>query len=132
MADVDRFKSINDTYGHSFGDEVLRAVAYIFTEICRAEDIVCRYGGEEFTILLPNTPLAGAAELAERMRLAIEARPFSYRADAVSVTCSFGVANLRASIPPSILELADQALYSAKHSGRNRVEICPTSLLVEA
>jgi two-component system cell cycle response regulator len=132
MADVDCFKSINDTYGHSFGDDVLRAIAAIFTQNCRVEDIVCRYGGEEFTILLPNTPLADAAALAERLRLAIEAWPFVYRLDPVSVTCSLGVANLRASIPPSILELADQALYCAKHSGRNRVEICRESLLIDA
>jgi two-component system, cell cycle response regulator len=132
MADVDCFKSINDTYGHSFGDEVLRTIAAIFTQNCRVEDIVCRYGGEEFTILLPHTPLAQAAELAERLRLAIEAQTFFYRTDPVTVTCSFGVANLRASIPPSILELADQALYSAKHSGRNRVEICPASQLIDA
>ena len=131
MADVDRFKSINDTYGHSFGDDVLRAVAGIFSKNCRTEDIVCRYGGEEFTILLPNTPLSNAAQLAERLRLAIEAQTFIYRLDPVNVTCSFGVARLGDSIPPSILELADQALYSAKHSGRNRVEICPASQLID-
>jgi diguanylate cyclase (GGDEF)-like protein len=124
MADVDRFKSINDNYGHSFGDDVLRAIAGIFTAVCRTEDIVCRYGGEEFTILLPNTDLSFAAEIAERLRAAIEARPFFYRDRQIAVTCSFGVANLRDPIPPSILELADQALYSAKHSGRNRVEVC--------
>jgi two-component system cell cycle response regulator len=124
MADVDCLKSINDTYGHCFGDDVLRAIAAAFTRICRVEDIVCRYGGEEFTILLPNTPLHRAAELAERLRIAIESLPFFYRCVSVSVTCSFGVSNLRESIPPSILELADQALYHAKHSGRNRVETC--------
>ena len=124
MADVDCFKSINDTYGHSFGDDVLRAIAAVFTRNCRVEDIVCRYGGEEFTILLPNTSLHRAAELAERLRIAIESLPFFYRDVPVSVTCSLGVANLRESIPPSILELADQALYHAKHSGRNRVETC--------
>lgn len=131
MADVDCFKSINDTYGHSFGDEVLRAIAALFTQNCRVEDIICRYGGEEFTLLLPNTPIAIAAELAERLRLAIENHPFLYRLDPVRITCSFGVANLRASIPPSILELADQALYCAKHSGRNCVQICDESQLVE-
>jgi diguanylate cyclase (GGDEF)-like protein len=132
MADVDCFKSINDTYGHSFGDDVLRSIASVFIHNCRVEDIVCRYGGEEFTILLPNTPIMKAANLAEYLRLAIEARPFFYRTDPVSVTCSFGVANLRASIPPSILELADQALYCAKHSGRNCVEICQEPELADA
>jgi two-component system cell cycle response regulator len=123
MADVDHFKSINDTYGHSFGDEVLREVSSLLTRNCRTEDIVCRYGGEEFTILLPNTPLDRAAELAERLRVAIETRPFSCRDTPVHVTCSFGVANLRERIPPSVVELADQALYHAKRSGRNRVEM---------
>ena len=132
MADVDCFKSINDTYGHSFGDDVLRSIASSFIKNCRVEDIVCRYGGEEFTILLPNTALAKAAKLAEHLRLAIESQPFFYRTDPVSVTCSFGVANLRASIPPSILELADQALYCAKHSGRNCVEICQEPELADA
>jgi two-component system, cell cycle response regulator len=132
MADVDCFKSINDTYGHSFGDDVLRAIAGTFSANCRVEDIVCRYGGEEFTILLPNTVLHSAAELAERLRLAVEALPFFYRGAPLCVTCSFGVANLREAIPPSILELADQALYSAKHSGRNRVEICQESQLINA
>lgn len=132
MADVDCFKSINDNYGHSFGDDVLRAMASVFVQNCRVEDIICRYGGEEFTILLPNTALDKAAKVAEHLRLAIESRPFSYRTQPVSVTCSFGVANLRATIPPSIIELADQALYGAKHSGRNCVEICQESELVDA
>ena len=124
MADVDCFKAINDTYGHGFGDDVLRAIASILAAGCRAEDIVCRYGGEEFTILLPNTEYSRAAELAERLRTTIEARQFLHRNTAVNVTCSFGVADLPSSIPPSIIELADSALYSAKESGRNRVEVC--------
>jgi two-component system, cell cycle response regulator len=124
MADVDHFKSVNDTYGHSFGDEVLREVGRVLTHSCRAEDIVCRYGGEEFTVLLPDTSLERAAELAERLRLAIEGRPFVCRDMPVNVTCSFGVANLRERIPPSVIELADAALYQAKRSGRNRVETC--------
>jgi diguanylate cyclase (GGDEF)-like protein len=131
MADVDHFKSINDAYGHSFGDAVLRTIAGIFSRTCRIEDIVCRYGGEEFTILLPNTPVSQATELAERLRLAIEAQTFIHRLDPVSVTCSFGVSELPASVPPSIIELADQALYNAKHSGRNRVEICEASQLMD-
>jgi two-component system, cell cycle response regulator len=124
MADVDNFKSINDGCGHGFGDDVLRTIAAAFTQTCRIEDIVCRYGGEEFTILLPNTPLQGAAELAERLRIAVESRPLSYRDVPVTITCSFGVADLRGPVPPSLVELADEALYRAKHSGRNRVEVC--------
>jgi two-component system cell cycle response regulator len=122
MADVDRFKSINDTYGHSFGDEVLRTIAKIFSQDCRAGDLVCRYGGEEFTILLPNTELLEATQLAERLRIAAESARLSFRDLSVSVTCSFGVAELCGPVPPTIIELADKALYAAKHSGRNRVE----------
>jgi diguanylate cyclase (GGDEF)-like protein len=131
MADADRFKSINDTFGHSFGDDVLRKMAAIFTEHCRAEDIVCRYGGEEFAILLPNTSVENAAHLAERLRLGIESSAFSYRDAPVNITCSFGVANLRGQVPPSVIELADEALYNAKHSGRNCVEIWQEPQLAE-
>lgn len=132
MADVDCFKSINDSYGHSFGDDVLRTIAAIFAKNCRAEDIVCRYGGEEFTILLPITDIQRAAQLAERLRVKIESEPFFYRNSPVKVTCSFGVANLRDAIPPSIIELADQALYTAKHAGRNCVVVCEKPQPVDA
>jgi diguanylate cyclase (GGDEF)-like protein len=134
MADVDHFKAINDTCGHGFGDEVLREVAAVFTRCCRAEDIACRYGGEEFTVLLPNTPVEGALELAERLRNEIERCRLAYRETPVNVTCSFGVANLRGPMPPSLIEMADEALYRAKHAGRNRVEVCAQTggLLPEA
>jgi two-component system cell cycle response regulator len=121
MADIDHFKSINDNYGHAFGDDVLREVSSILTHQCRTEDIVCRYGGEEFTILLPNTSIGHASEMAERLRTAISNHAFSFRGQRVRVTGSFGVANLREQIPPSLIELADSALYSAKRSGRDRV-----------
>jgi diguanylate cyclase (GGDEF)-like protein len=132
MADVDRFKSLNDTCGHGFGDDVLRIIAGIFNATCRAEDIVCRYGGEEFTILLPNTSVESAAALAERLRLAIENQTFSHHDEAVQITCSFGVAQLHGPVPPSLVEMADEALYRAKHSGRNRVEIRGESLCATA
>ena len=124
MADLDRFKSINDAYGHSFGDDVLRKTAAAFKQNCRAEDIVCRYGGEEFTVLLPDTTIESAAELAERLRMAIEAQQFTHRDATLGITCSFGVAELCGPIPPTIIELADEALYRAKRTGRNRVEVC--------
>jgi two-component system, cell cycle response regulator len=123
MADVDRFKTLNDTCGHGFGDEVLRIIAGIFTAACRAQDIVCRYGGEEFTILLPNCTVLEAALLAERLRTAIQAEVFSHHGQSVNITCSFGVSELHGPVPPTLVELADLALYRAKHTGRNRVEI---------
>lgn len=123
MADVDHFKNVNDTYGHAFGDDVLRKVAATLTSTCRVDDIICRYGGEEFAILLPGTPHTDAMSLAERLRGAIEALTFTHHDTPVKITCSFGVANLGEIVPPSILELADSALYRAKRSGRNRVEL---------
>ena len=117
MADVDRFKSLNDTCGHGFGDDVLRIIAGLFGACCRAEDIVCRYGGEEFTILLPNTTIDAAAALAERLRLAIEAQVFSHHGQPVQITCSFGVAQLQGPVPPTLVELADEALYRCQALG---------------
>ena len=120
MADLDHFKVVNDCYGHPAGDEVIRQAARAIRQSCRREDIVCRYGGEEFAIILPNTNREGALVLAERMRGAIEGVRISYRGRELRVTCSFGVADL-ARATPDIVELADAALYQAKKSGRNRV-----------
>jgi two-component system, cell cycle response regulator len=128
MTDVDRFKTLNDTCGHGFGDDVLRGIAGIFNAHCRAEDVVCRYGGEEFTILLPNTLVQSAANLAERLRQEIESHTFLHHGEPVKITCSFGVAELSGPVPPSLIDRADEALYRAKHSGRNRVEIREESL----
>jgi two-component system, cell cycle response regulator len=128
MADVDCFKRLNDTCGHGFGDDVLRTIAGIFSAHCRTEDVICRYGGEEFTILLPNTPVRRAAVLADRLRCAIETQTFSHHGEPVGITCSFGVSQLHGPVPPTVIELADEALYRAKHSGRNRVEVCAESL----
>jgi diguanylate cyclase (GGDEF)-like protein len=121
MIDLDHFKQINDRFGHPFGDEVLRLIGQLLGETCRSEDVVCRYGGEEFVILAPNTVASAAVELAERVRGAVESFPFTFRGKPVKVTCSAGVADLQKSPPPSILEQADAALYQAKHGGRNRV-----------
>lgn len=124
MADVDHFKQINDECGHQFGDEVLRKIGSILTELCRDSDIVCRYGGEEFTLLMPNTPLRDAVVVSERLRRAVETTEFWHRERRVPVTCSFGVARLGDTIPPTVIELADQALYRAKRGGRNQVQMC--------
>jgi diguanylate cyclase (GGDEF)-like protein len=123
MVDVDRFKQINDEYGHPFGDEILRGIAYVLSENCRAEDSICRYGGEEFVVLCPNADSITTARLGERLRDCIEQAHFTRDGISVQVTCSFGVADLRGTPPPSIVELADKALYRAKQAGRNRVEV---------
>jgi diguanylate cyclase (GGDEF)-like protein len=122
MADVDHFKSINDNYGHGFGDDVLRLVGGVFREVCREEDVACRYGGEEFVLVLRNTTAMHAKTLAERLRHKVQAQRISRVSDEVSITCSFGVAQWRSDAGESVVELADQALYVAKHRGRNRVE----------
>lgn len=122
MLDLDHFKNINDRHGHPFGDEVLRSIGQLLSETCRSEDVVCRYGGEEFVILAPNTSAGAAAELAERVRGAIDSRSWGARGQQVRLTCSVGVADLQPGTP-SVVELADAALYQAKHAGRNRVVI---------
>jgi diguanylate cyclase (GGDEF)-like protein len=122
MLDVDHFKSINDTYGHTFGDEVLKRIAQCLTEVARVEDIVCRWGGEEFAILCPSTDVAGAKSLADRMRQLIIAQEITHHSGIVKVTASFGVAEA-ANAPSSLLESTDRALYTAKHGGRDRVVV---------
>jgi diguanylate cyclase (GGDEF)-like protein len=132
MGDVDHFKSFNDRFGHTFGDEVLKCVAGTLNDVARTEDVVCRYGGEEFAVIVPNTNLAGAAELAERLRSAVATADIGTRADAPNVTASFGVAEIDAdSTIKSLVDAADAALYRAKQGGRNRVE-CASASLVSA
>jgi diguanylate cyclase (GGDEF)-like protein len=121
LCDIDHFKSLNDRYGHSFGDFALRQVARVLRDGCRQEDVVCRYGGEEFAILLPNTPITGAMEMAERLRSAVEALELVWQENPVHITCSIGVAQA-SSVEANVIEMADQALYTAKAAGRNRVE----------
>jgi two-component system, cell cycle response regulator len=120
MADIDHFKRINDRFGHPCGDEVLRTVGQILSESCRAEEVVCRYGGEEFGIVVPNSPVADAAALAGRFNRVIASHEFICRGVRAPLTCSFGVAELAQG--GDMVELADQALYQAKQNGRNRVE----------
>jgi diguanylate cyclase (GGDEF)-like protein/PAS domain S-box-containing protein len=119
MVDVDHFKSVNDRYGHAVGDDVLKGVSAALKSTVRSCDSVCRYGGEEFCILLPHTGLEGAARTAENCRKAIE----SLDCSGVSVTASFGVSSVEAGRGQAqdILNMADKALYAAKESGRNRV-----------
>jgi diguanylate cyclase (GGDEF)-like protein len=119
MLDVDHFKSVNDQHGHQTGDQVLERVAHILKSEVRITDIVCRYGGEEFCVLLPDTDAHGSAEAAERLRQAIQER----RPGGLGVTCSFGVSGCEfgADSPQALIDEADKALYAAKRGGRNRV-----------
>ncbi len=124
VLDIDYFKSINDAYGHDAGDEVLREFALRIRKSIRGIDLACRYGGEEFVVIMPETGLGVATMVAERLRRRIASEPFSIRqADrTIDVTISVGIAALGgADDAASILKRADQALYRAKRDGRNRV-----------
>jgi diguanylate cyclase (GGDEF)-like protein len=120
MLDVDRFKAINDTYGHAAGDAVLRAIGDTLRANLRATDILGRIGGEEFAILLVETTLPSAALLAEKLRLQLAALVIRHGAHELRFTASFGVAPLGAGLDDA-LRVADELLYEAKRAGRNRI-----------
>jgi diguanylate cyclase (GGDEF)-like protein/PAS domain S-box-containing protein len=119
MVDIDHFKSVNDNYGHPVGDKVLQRVSGILRDLVRECDVVCRYGGEEFCILLPETDSEGGLDFAERIRRTIAAKSLS----GIKVTVSLGVSSLESgpANPSELLSQADKALYAAKRKGRNRV-----------
>jgi diguanylate cyclase (GGDEF)-like protein len=120
--DLDHFKQINDNYGHAVGDEVLRECVECSNHALRGTDMLFRFGGEEFVILLPGVDTTGAALAAERLRNIIEKHVFSSRQGTVPVTISAGTASLTMTENAKmILERADKALYSAKHAGRNQI-----------
>ena len=124
LLDIDRFKSINDTHGHPVGDEVIRAVTQRLLAALRTTDIAGRYGGEEFSVILPETEARFAAEVVgERLRSAVCAAPVSTTAGPIPVTISIGVTgvSLGAETLAEAIERADIALYAAKNGGRNRV-----------
>jgi diguanylate cyclase (GGDEF)-like protein len=126
MLDLDHFKQINDRYGHLVGDHVLQEVAESIRDNIRTVDILGRYGGEEFTILLPNTALPGTREIAERVCEMIASLTLKMDDDSVLVTASLGVVSVEDVTDISIevlLNRADQALYAAKQSGRNQITI---------
>ncbi|MEO5364583.1 MAG: diguanylate cyclase [Magnetococcus sp. DMHC-8] len=130
MLDVDHFKRFNDEHGHSLGDRVLQAVAGVLQESCREVDFPCRYGGEEFCLVLPNTSLEGAKRMAERLRSGVE----QMRVETLQVTISVGVAihPLLGQTPEELREAADQALYQAKQAGRNRYCLAQADALPDA
>jgi two-component system cell cycle response regulator len=130
MADLDRFKRINDERGHQSGDEVLRRFAELAKSLIRPSDWIARYGGEEFVIVLPETDAAGAAVVAEKIRAECAAAPMPLASGDLTVTSSFGVSALQAGGDQSadvaaaeMLREADAALYNSKHEGRNRVTV---------
>ncbi len=123
MFDIDHFKKVNDTHGHPAGDEVIRQTAARLRDTLRTTDIAGRYGGEEFAVILVDTPLEGGRTLAERLRSAIEAQTVRYEQTEIRYTISIGLAEFGPAFtePKQWLEAADRALYDAKHGGRNRV-----------
>jgi two-component system cell cycle response regulator len=125
ITDIDRFKQVNDVYGHDAGDEVLKEFAGRIRSTVRGADLACRFGGEEFVVVMPDTPAEVAATVAERLRGMIEARPFQLRSgeSPLMLTASMGIATIGPGVetPEQLLKQADRALYEAKNSGRNRV-----------
>ena len=124
MLDIDHFKQTNDTHGHLAGDEVLREFATRIMSALREDDMLARFGGEEFCILLCGTEQSEALEIAERCRLVLVSQPFATSVGPLAISASFGVACLDHALEPSavgLIEQADQLLYRAKESGRNRV-----------
>lgn len=119
--DIDNFKSVNDTYGHLVGDEVLKELVTISSKTTRKSDIFARWGGEEFTILLPETRLSGAVSVAEKMRITISGHDFGVPGHK---TCSFGVAGYSPKEETdNLIRNADKALYHAKNNGKNQVAV---------
>ena len=129
MMDIDHFKRVNDSFGHSAGDRVLRSVGQVLRDSCRVYDVAGRYGGEEFCIVLPETKVGNTTVVAERIRERLAASRFDVGEESVVVTASIGIAGIESIeaedglSPLSLIDRADQALYSAKHHGRNRVEM---------
>jgi diguanylate cyclase (GGDEF)-like protein len=127
MLDIDNFKHINDTYGHPQGDEVLRVVSAVLKQSIRACDIVSRYGGEEFTIVLPETDMQGAVNIAERVRRGVESQHVNFKGNSIKVTVSLGATTFEPVKTPDdksiIITAADNALYNAKTNGKNRISV---------
>lgn len=127
MTDIDFFKNVNDTYGHSVGDKVIAAVAHTLAAHLRENDLLCRYGGEEFCIVLPGSSEERAMEIAERLRAHVEKECGAniFPSETLQITSSFGIASLKSGAGDlsELIELADFALYTSKQRGRNRVTL---------
>ena len=125
MFDLDHFKDVNDRYGHLCGDAVLAAVGRKMRDVLRGSDLKCRYGGEEFLVLLPETPIEGAKRVADTLRRDLGDMPITWKDETVTITASVGVT---VALPSEIdaealISRADAALYRAKNQGRNRVHV---------
>jgi len=129
MVDLDRFKSVNDTHGHQAGDAVLHAIAQFLSRELRPYDAICRFGGEEFLICLPNTTLEDAGGIMDRLRRGLASQRIALGdSGSVSVTASFGVAEMSMDRPvEAAIARADEAMYAAKRAGRNRVVVYDAS-----
>ncbi len=122
LADIDHFKKFNDTFGHEIGDFVLKEVAHILNDNTRKQDVVSRWGGEEFLILLPDTTLSGAVELAQILLKKVSSSSFNFEEHELKVTLSFGVADFnKGQSVDDCIKVADTRLYKAKENGRNQV-----------
>ena len=134
MVDLDHFKHVNDTYGHTAGDQVLQSVGKLLRESCRVYDVPGRYGGEEFCVLLPETTLGTTPIVAERIRQRLEMTEMAAGGSSFVVTASIGIAGIDSHTgepllsPTALIDRADRALYSAKNHGRNRVEMWDAGL----
>jgi len=125
MFDLDHVKQVNDRYGHLCGDAVLAAVGVKVREAGRSSDVRCRYGGEEFLLLLPETPLEGAKVVADTLRRELAGSPIMWKGEPLDITASFGVATagLAEVDTKAFISRADAALYQAKEDGRNCVRL---------
>jgi diguanylate cyclase (GGDEF)-like protein/PAS domain S-box-containing protein len=134
IADLDHFKDVNDRYGHLAGDEVLRIFGDLMRHSYRASDVLCRYGGEEFLIVLPDLTLELACARTEQLRATIESTPIALGTSLVHVTASFGIATFpqQGRTRDELIAAADRALYAAKKAGRNQVKACAEGAPVSA
>lgn len=125
MLDIDFFKNVNDNYGHSFGDLVLKEIAFLLLQTFRKTDMVFRYGGEEFAIIITETSKDKALIPLERLRKTISEHPFVYDGITIKVTVSIGVSDVNKDVETvhQLFELADKALYKSKENGRNQVNL---------